>query len=86
MEFLDGDYEADNVKNYFEIALNLKTGDKVLIKNASCTAVALEMALKLWGEEYSLYQKNLIKIFYIGDDEAMTDVYSKIPKKYKKYF
>ena len=49
MEFIEGTYKADDGKDYYELALNLQNGEKILIKNASCTAVAQDMAIKHWG-------------------------------------
>lgn len=83
MEFIEGNYKFNDGKDYYEIALNLETGEKNLIKNAGCTATALSLSLEFWNLKYSLYQEQKIKIFFIYD---ITNVMKSIPKKYHKFF
>lgn len=83
MEFIEGSYKADDGKDYYEIALNLETSEKILIKNAGCTATALSLAMEFWNLKYSSYQEQKIKIFFIYD---ITNVMKSIPKKYHKFF
>lgn len=83
MEFIEGNYKSDDGKDYYEIALNLDNGEKILIKNAGCTATALSLAMEFWNLKYSLYQEQKIKIFFIYD---ITNVMKSIPKKYHKFF
>lgn len=83
MEFIEGNYKSDDGKDYYEIALNLDTNEKILIKNAGCTATALSLAMEFWNLKYSLYQEQKIKIFFIYD---ITNVMGSIPKKYHKFF
>lgn len=58
METIKGTYKSEDGHNYYELALNLKTGDKVLIENASCTAVAQTLAEKIFQYQFkSLHSK-----------------------------
>lgn len=84
METLDGNYKADDGKDYFNIALNTKTGEKVLIKNAGCEAAAIDMASKYWNLNYALYSSTGIKIFFLSTSKEID--LNRIPKKYHKYF
>ena len=84
MEQLIGNYKSDSGKDYYNIALNLLTGEYIQIKNASCTAIAEDMALKYFGNNGSLYGTNDIKIFFHNTDSELNLKY--IPKKYHKYF
>lgn len=84
MEMLTGTYKADNGKDYYNIALNLLTGEYILIKNASCTAIAEDMALEYFGKSGSIYGSNDIKIFFHDTESELNLKY--IPKKYHKYF
>ena len=84
MEFIEGNYKSDDGKDYYEIALNLDNGEKILIKNAGCTAAAaLSLAMEFWNLKYSLYQEQKIKIFFIYD---ITNVMGSITKIYHKFF
>lgn len=82
MELIEGTYKSADGKDYYELALNLQNGEKILIKNASCTAVAMDMVLKHWKIEYSLYNMKNIKIFFLGTEPEL--ISEKIPKKYHK--
>lgn len=83
METIKGTYKSEDGHNYYELALNLKTGDKVLIENASCTAVAQELAEKYFSINSSLYIPNNVKIFFLGTSPEID--LKKIPKKYHKF-
>lgn len=82
MEYLEGTYKSTDGKDYYELALNLHNGEKILIKNASCTAVAQDMAIKHWGIKSSNYSDSKIKIFFLGTEPEL--ISEKIPKKYHK--
>lgn len=84
MQELIGNYKAGDGKDYFNIALNTKTGEKVLIKNAGCEAAAMDMASKYWNLNYALYSSTGIKIFFLGTSKGID--LNRIPKKYHKYF
>lgn len=82
---LTGNYKAENGKDYYDIVLNLGTGEYIQIKNASCTAVAEDMALKYFNEDPCCpYTSTMIKVFFQGTS-AELDM-TKIPKKYHRYF
>ena len=82
METIEGTYKSTDGKDYYELALNLQNGEKILIKNASCTAVANDMAIKHWGIKSSNYSDSKIKIFFLGTEPELS--LEKIPKKYHK--
>lgn len=82
MEFLEGTYKSEDGKDYYELALNLQTKEKILIKNASCTATAMEMACEKWNIKQTLYSSKIVKIFFCGAD--VSKISEKIPKKYQK--
>ncbi|MBR6401781.1 MAG: hypothetical protein IKS48_00190 [Eubacterium sp.] len=84
MEILTGSYKAENGKDYYNIALNLGTGEYIQIKNASCTAVAEDMALKYFNTENCPYTSTMIKVFFQGTSPELN--VSMIPKKYHRYF
>lgn len=85
MKTLVGNYKAENGKDYYNIALNLGTGEYIQIKNASCTAVAEDMALKYFNEDpYCPYTSTMIKVFFQGTESELNMQF--IPKKYHKYF
>ena len=86
MKLIVGNYKASNNKNYYNIVLNLKTKEKILIKNASCSADAFDIASKYFCLEYRSSILNEIKIFFIGDDVALLNYLDRVPKKYKKFF
>lgn len=84
MEIIKGTYESEDGHNYYELALNLKTGDKVLIENASCTANAFYLACEKWKIKNPFFiQDNFIKIFFLGTSSEID--LNKIPKKYHKF-
>lgn len=84
MQELIGTYKAGDGKDYFYVALNIKTGEKVLIKNAGCEAAAIDMAAKHWDLNYYLYSSSGIRIFFLGTSKEID--LNRIPKKYHKYF
>ena len=77
MESILGNYKSSDGKDYYNIALNLDTGEYVQIKNASCHAVACDMA-----EKY--FSSNNIKVFFHSTFNELN--LNMIPKKYRKYF
>lgn len=84
METIKGTYKSEDGHNYYELALNLKTGDKVLIENAGCTADAFYLACEKWEIKNSFFiQDNFIKIFFLGTSPEID--LKKIPKKYHKF-
>ena len=85
MKTLDGNHKSQDGLNYYELALNLKTGEKVLIKNAGCFAHALELASSYWKQNFSIFDNSSIKLFFLGTSDDFSSL-KKIPKKYHKYF
>lgn len=85
MVTLNGNYKFSDGLNYYELALNLKNGEKVMIKNASCSAHALELAGAYWNTESKLFNDSDIKLFFLGTSDEFSSL-KKIPKKYHKYF
>ena len=84
MKIINGTYKADDGLDYYNIALNLKTGEYIMIKNASCSAVAYDMANEYFQVSNNLYLESGIKIFFQGNhSELYLDM---IPKKYHKFF
>ena len=81
---LTGNYKAENGKDYYNIALNLGTGEYIQIKNASCTAVAEDMALEYFNTENCPYTSSMIRVFFQGTSPELN--VSMIPKKYHRYF
>lgn len=85
MKTLTGSYKAENGKDYYNIALNLGTGEYIQIKNASCTAVAEDMALAYFNENPACpYTSTMVKVFFQGTSSELN--INMIPKKYHKYF
>lgn len=84
MTTLIGTYKAEDGKDYYEIALNCKTGEYVQIKNAGCTAVAKTMAYEYFHVCLGLYAEEDIKIFFHCNCNEVD--LNRIPKKYHKYF
>lgn len=83
MELIEGTYKSVDGKDYYELALNLHNGEKILIKNAGCTANAFYLACEKWGIKDSFFiQDNFIKIFFLGTKPEL--ISEKIPKKYHK--
>lgn len=81
---LEGNYKADDGNDYYELALNLESGEFVKIKNASCTAVAEEMACEYFGVPCNGMTYKTIKIIFLGTSPNV-DI-NKLPKKYQKYW
>lgn len=71
-------------KTYYDIALHLKSGEYIRIKNSGCTAAALDVASAYFCVDYdgNIYKK--IKVFFMGTSPEID--LNKIPKKYHKYF
>ena len=84
MRELKGNYKSSDGKDYFTVALNTRTGEKILIKNAGCSAAALTIAMDYWFINYELYYKSGIKLFFLNTSKEID--LNKIPKKYHKYF
>ena len=55
MEMVKGNYVASDGKDYYNIGLNLSTGEIVMIKNASCTACAMDLACQYFGVENKMF-------------------------------
>lgn len=84
METIKGTYKSADGKDYYELALNIQTKEKILIKNAGCTADAFYLACEKWGIKNSFFiQDNFIKIFFLGTSSEID--LKKIPKKYHKF-
>ena len=81
---IEGNYKANDGNDYYNIALNLENGDFVRIKNASCTAVAEEMACEYFNVPCNAMTYKTIKIIFMGTSPNLD--LNKIPKKYQKYF
>lgn len=84
MKTLTGTYKSETGLDYYYIALNLKTGEYVQIKNAGCEAVALTMAYEHFGVCYSLYAESDVKVFFHCNCSDID--LNRIPKKYHRYF
>ena len=71
-------------KTYYDIALHLKSGEYIRIKNPGCTAASLDVASAYFCVDYdgNIYKK--IKVFFMGTSPEID--LNKIPKKYHKYF
>ncbi len=52
MKTITGNYKSSDGKDYFYIALNLKTKEYIQIKNAGCTATAETMAKRIFPCEF----------------------------------
>lgn len=85
MVTLNGNYKFSDGLNYYELALNLKNGEKVMIKNTSCFDHALKLACAYWNIELKLYSDSDIRLFFLGTSDDFSSL-RKIPKKYHKYF
>lgn len=81
---IEGNYKSSDGNDYYNIALNLENGDFVRIKNASCTAVAEEMACEYFNVPCNAMTYKTIKIIFMGTSPNLD--LNKIPKKYQKYF
>lgn len=77
-----GSYKAEDGNDYYTLALNLETNDKLLIKNAGCTAAAEAIAMDYWHLDDSLYGFKKLKFIWLGTDPDINP--KKIPKKYHK--
>jgi hypothetical protein len=84
MKTITGNYKSSDGKDYFYIALNLKTKEYIQIKNAGCTATAETMAKEYFHVNLGLYENNEIKIFFHSTHEEIC--LSFIPIKYHRYF
>lgn len=71
-------------KTYYEIALRIKTGECIRIKNPGCTAAALDVACAYWCIDNNANAYKAVKIFFMGTSPEID--LNKIPKKYHKYF
>ena len=65
MKTLVSDYKASDGKDYFNVALNIATGQAIMIKNASCTAEAVEIANNYFSCNNHLYSLQNIKVFFM---------------------
>lgn len=75
---------SDDGKTYYEIALCLRTGEYIRIKNPSCSAAAVDAACAYFCVDYdgSVYKR--VKVFFMGTSPELN--LNMIPKKYHKYF
>ena len=80
MLMLKGDYQSEDGKNYYYLALNLETKESVLIENASCSASAESMAMNHFHLNNNIFTTQL-KIFFLGDSIN----FNRVPKKYQKF-
>lgn len=55
MKTISGTYKADDGLDYYNVALNIKTGEFIMIKNAGCSAVAQDMANEYFQVSNNLY-------------------------------
>lgn len=75
---------SDDGKTYYEIALYLRTGEYIRIKNPGCSAAALDAACAYFCVDNNADAYKSIKTFFMGTSpEINLDM---IPKKYRKYF
>ena len=81
---IDHKHISDDGKTYYYIALRLKTGEYIRIKNAGCDAVALDVACAHWCVDYDGNVYKRIKVFFQGTSPELN--LNMIPKKYHKYF
>lgn len=72
---IDLGYKSPDGKEYHNIVLNLKNGEWVMVKNASCYA-HINKELQLIDGNYKI----------ISNSTYQVPVLSLIPKKYHKYF
>lgn len=85
IELLTGNYVSSDGNDYYNIVLNLGTGEYVQVKNASCSAIAVDMALEYFNlSPYHLYTPDMVKLFFMGTSPELR--MERIPKKYHKYF
>ncbi len=84
MKTITGNYKSDDGKDYYYIALNLKTKEYIQIKNAGCTAAAETMAKEYFHVNLGLYSNNEIKLFFHVTESELNLKF--IPEKYHKYF
>ena len=75
---------SDDGKIYYEIALNLSTGEQIRIKNPGCTAAALSVACEYFGVPDNALAYKTVKTFFQGTSAELN--LNMIPKKYHKYF
>ena len=80
------DYKAISAdgKTYYDIALHLKSGEYIRIKNPGCTAASLDVASAYFCVDYDGNTYKKIKVFFMGTSPEID--LNKIPKKYHKYF
>ena len=71
-------------KVYYNIALNLSTGESIRIKNAGCTAAAQTVACEYFGVPDNALAYKTVKIFFQNTSAELN--LNMIPKKYHKYF
>ena len=84
MKTINGTYKADDGLDYYNVALNLKTGEFIMIKNAGCSAAAQDMANEYFLVINNLYSESDIKVFFQGNHSEL--YLNMIPKKYHKFF
>ena len=83
MKLVDLKNMSSNGKEYYTIILDLKTNEKFMVKNASCTA-AIEEYL---SQEYKLFRCDVYRRFkqFFNGDNPEIDL-NNIYKKYHSYF
>lgn len=75
---------SNDGKTYYEVALRLKTGEYIRIKNPGCSAAALDAACAYFNVENNANAYKSIKVFFQGTSSELN--LDMIPKKYHKYF
>ena len=84
MKTITGNYKASDEKDYYYIALNLKTKEYIQIKNAGCTATAETLASEYFNEKEELYSECNLRVFFTKTCSELDLKF--IPKKYHRYF
>ena len=75
---------SDDGKTYYEIALCLRTGEYIRIKNPGCSAAALDAACAYFCVDNNANAYKFIKVFFQGTSPEIN--LNMIPKKYHRYF
>jgi len=83
MTCLIGSEKYDDGEDYYNIGLDLVTGQIVQIKNAGCLAHAEKLVMDFLKINYSLFSSR-VKIFFMGNCSGID--LNRIPKKYHKFF
>lgn len=81
---INGKAVSADGKTYYYIALCLKTGEYIRIKNAGCDAAAMDIACTEFCVDYDGNAFYKVKVFFQGTSSELN--LNMIPKKYHKYF